>query len=182
MLIYIKQPTGNPFLGGWLDDVDLLDGFIDALKLGFYKLGQSGLELAISLYGDEWPMPDAIHNIAPLWRHNISNGLRIDAHAEIPPEFIERNVNYHKQGEMITGGARPNIIDRETAWKRTLLMAESSMFGSSIADFRHNSEKRYVKSIFDILDISNQNVRSGNPCISTTNITGSFTTPRNAAI
>lgn len=74
--------------------------------------------------------------------------IRIDAHAEIPPEFIERNVNYHKQGEMITGGARPNIIDGETAWKRTLLMAESSMFGSSIADFRHNSEKRYVKSIF----------------------------------
>ena len=74
--------------------------------------------------------------------------IRIDAHAQIPPEFIERNVKHHEQGEMVTGGARPNIIDGETPWKRTLLMAESSMFGSSIAGFRRNTEKSYVKSIF----------------------------------
>lgn len=74
--------------------------------------------------------------------------VRIDAHAQIPPEFAQNNVNHHKEGEMVTGGARPNIIDGDTPYKRTLLMAESSMFGSSIADFRRNSEKRYVKSLF----------------------------------
>lgn len=74
--------------------------------------------------------------------------FRIDAHAHIPPDFTENNVRHHEEGEMVTGGIRPNIIDEETPWKKTLLMAESSMFGSSAADFRRNSEKRYVKSLF----------------------------------
>ena len=106
---------------------------------------------------------DEYHNIviadnpkrrqAPGWNVAITSStgdiiFRIDAHAQIPPEFVENNVKYHKDGEMVTGGARPNIIDGDTPYKRTLLMAESSMFGSSIADFRRNSEKRYVKSLF----------------------------------
>ena len=74
--------------------------------------------------------------------------IRVDAHAQIPPEFVENNVKHHEEGEMVTGGARPNIIDEDTPWKRTLLMAESSMFGSSVADYRRNTEKSYVKSIF----------------------------------
>ena len=74
--------------------------------------------------------------------------VRIDAHAQIPPEFVENNVRHHENGEFVTGGARPNIIDGDTPYKRTLLMAESSMFGSSIADYRRNTEKSYVKSIF----------------------------------
>ena len=74
--------------------------------------------------------------------------FRIDAHAEIPPEFVENNVKHHEEGEMVTGGARPNIIDGSTPYKQTLLMAESSVFGSSAADFRRNGKKRYVKSLF----------------------------------
>ena len=74
--------------------------------------------------------------------------MRIDAHAEIPPDFAENNVKHHEEGEMVTGGARPNIIDGSTPWKQTLLMAESSVFGSSAADFRRNGQKRYVKSLF----------------------------------
>ncbi len=74
--------------------------------------------------------------------------FRIDAHSEIPPEFVENNVRHHEEGEMVTGGARPNIIDGSTPLKQTLLMAESSVFGSSAADFRRNGTKRYVKSLF----------------------------------
>lgn len=74
--------------------------------------------------------------------------IRVDAHAQIPPEFIERNAAHHAEGEMVTGGIRPNIIDEETPYKRTLLMAESSMFGSSAADFRRSTKKKYTKSLF----------------------------------
>ena len=87
------------------------------------------------------------------WNVAINNStgdiiMRIDAHAQIPPEFAENNVRHHEEGEMVTGGARPNIIDGSTPWKQTLLMAESSVFGSSAADFRRNGEKRYVKTLF----------------------------------
>lgn len=74
--------------------------------------------------------------------------IRIDAHATIPCDFISKNVDCIKSGEKICGGYRPNIIDDETDWKKTLLLAETSMFGSSIAPYRRNKGKRYVKSVF----------------------------------
>ena len=91
--------------------------------------------------------------LAPGWNNAITHStgdiiIRVDAHAEIPPEFVENNVRHHEEGEMVTGGARPNIIDGSTPFKQTLLMAESSVFGSSAADFRRNGKKRYVRSIF----------------------------------
>ncbi|MDU4892213.1 MAG: glycosyltransferase family 2 protein [Clostridium sp.] len=74
--------------------------------------------------------------------------IRVDAHSSIPTDFISKNVKCIKGGERICGGYRPNIIDEETPWKKTLLLAETSMFGSSIAPYRRNSERRYVKSVF----------------------------------
>ena len=74
--------------------------------------------------------------------------LKVDAHASIPSDFVSKNVKCIKSGEKICGGQRPNIIDEETPWKRTLLIAESSMFGSSIAPYRRNTGKTYVKSLF----------------------------------
>lgn len=74
--------------------------------------------------------------------------IRIDAHASIPVDFVRKNVELHKQGENITGGPRPNVIDQPTAWKETLLLAESSMFGSSIAPYRRQTGRRYVDSMF----------------------------------
>lgn len=57
-----------------------------------------------------------------------------------------------EEGEMVVGGVRPNIVDEETPWKDTLLLAESSMFGSSIAPYRNGGngtgEKIYMKSLF----------------------------------
>lgn len=78
--------------------------------------------------------------------------IKVDAHAHIPQDFVSKNVRRLDEGEMIVGGLRPNIIDEETPWKDTLLMAESSMFGSSIAPYRNGSgadeEKIYMKSLF----------------------------------
>jgi len=77
--------------------------------------------------------------------------LKIDAHATIPEDFVRKNVETLEQGEDIVGGLRPNIIDESTPWKETLLLAESSMFGSSIAPYRRNQGKTYVKSMFHAL-------------------------------
>lgn len=74
--------------------------------------------------------------------------IRIDAHASIPKDFVRKNVELHKQGEKITGGPRPNVIEQPTPWKETLFLAESSMFGSSIAPYRRQTGRHYVDSMF----------------------------------
>lgn len=74
--------------------------------------------------------------------------LKVDAHAQIPSDFVSKNVSVLESGEDISGGQRPSIIDEPTKWKETLLLAESSMFGSSIAPYRNNPGRSYVKSMF----------------------------------
>jgi glycosyltransferase involved in cell wall biosynthesis len=74
--------------------------------------------------------------------------LKVDAHASIPKDFIRKNVETLESGEDVCGGLRPNVLDEPTLWKKTLLLAESSMFGASIAPYRNNPGKTYVKSIF----------------------------------
>ena len=64
--------------------------------------------------------------------------IKVDAHAVIPEDFVSKNVRVLETGEYICGGQRPNIIDKPTPFKETLLLAESSMFGSSIASYRNN--------------------------------------------
>lgn len=74
--------------------------------------------------------------------------MRIDAHTMIPKEFVEKNVACMKKGEDVVGGPRPNIVENDTPWAHTLLLAESSLFGSSIAPFRKGHQHSYVKSVF----------------------------------
>lgn len=74
--------------------------------------------------------------------------MRIDAHTMIPKEFVAKNVKCIESGEFVSGGPRPNIAEEDTPWKHTLLLAESSMFGSSIAPYRQSHQKTYVKSVF----------------------------------
>lgn len=74
--------------------------------------------------------------------------IRIDAHSEIPKDFIEKNVRLIESGEYIAGGLRPCKIVNENAWTKTLLQAENSMFGSSINACRRSTRKRYVKTMF----------------------------------
>ena len=87
------------------------------------------------------------------WNVAISNAvedviIRIDAHTHIPTEFTEKNIALHEEGEFVTGGVRPCVIEEPNAWKNTLLEVENSLFGSSISDSRHSTEKKYVKSMF----------------------------------
>lgn len=74
--------------------------------------------------------------------------MRIDAHASITESFVSKNVKQLESGEYVVGGQRPNISETDTPWSNTLLLAESSMFGSSIAPFRKGQKKAYVKSVF----------------------------------
>ncbi len=88
------------------------------------------------------------------WNTAISHAIgdviiRLDAHAEIPQDFIEQNIALIAGGEYVCGGARPNKADEDTPRKNLLLVAESSMFGSSPAGYRRKSgEKKYVSSVF----------------------------------
>lgn len=75
--------------------------------------------------------------------------IRVDAHASIPRNFITKNVMHLEEGESVTGGGRPNIVLGESPWKQTLLAAEESLFGSSIASYRRRPvQKEYVDSMF----------------------------------
>ncbi|HIZ83802.1 MAG TPA: glycosyltransferase family 2 protein [Firmicutes bacterium] len=87
------------------------------------------------------------------WNVILSNAggevvFRIDAHASIPPDFVRKNMERLNRGEMVSGGPRPNIAEQDTPFRRTLLMAEASMFGSSVASYRRQTGARYVNSMF----------------------------------
>lgn len=73
--------------------------------------------------------------------------IRLDAHATIPEDFVERNMK-NLETEDVSGGQRPCIVERTTPWKSTLLIAENALFGSGIAPFRRETGKHYVKSMF----------------------------------
>ena len=52
---------------------------------------------------------------------------RIDAHSKIPEDFIARNAALLEEGEMVTGGMRPCIIQNPNPWRELLLEAEKRL-------------------------------------------------------
>ena len=97
------------------------------------------------------------NNQASGWNQAIRSStgdiiIRLDAHGRIPEDFVSKNVECMESGEYVTGGPRPNLPEKDTPWQRLLLSAESSMFGSGIAGFRRENEKKYVKSMFHAAD------------------------------
>lgn len=74
--------------------------------------------------------------------------IRIDAHTHIPAEFAEKNMRNLQGGEYVSGGIRPCVIENDSAWARTLLETENSLFGSSVNTSRRSRQKQYVKSLF----------------------------------
>lgn len=75
--------------------------------------------------------------------------IRVDAHSKIPRHFVAKNVFNIDEGEDIVGGGRPNTTDGITPWKSTLLAAEESLFGSSVATYRRApAQKEYHDSLF----------------------------------
>lgn len=87
------------------------------------------------------------------WNVAISNFkgdalIRVDAHARIPKDFIEKNVFYLSKGEDVVGGVRTVQNKISSPWNNTLLLAELSLFGSSIASYRRANTEKYVNSMF----------------------------------
>lgn len=91
---------------------------------------------------------------AAAWNSAImeANGdiiIRVDAHASIPENFVSANVKNIKEGEYVCGGGRPSRAEKETPWQMTLLAAEESLFGNSVAAYRRQQKKKQsVSSIF----------------------------------
>lgn len=83
---------------------------------------------------------------------------RIDAHTKVMPDYSAKVMNNIKAGEMVVGGMRPAIIEKDTPWANVLLQVENSLFGSSINSSRRSTDKMYVKTMFhaaytrDVLD------------------------------
>lgn len=75
--------------------------------------------------------------------------IRIDAHASVPPDFVEANVAVLNRGEAVCGGPRPTVLRNPTDWQKTLHLAEESAFGSSPAGYRSGEgEGKEVPSLF----------------------------------
>ena len=93
-------------------------------------------------------------NQASAWNVAIEHAtgdiiIRVDAHSKIPRQFVSRNVFNIQEGENIVGGGRPNICANPNPWTKTLLAAEESLFGSSVADYRRPAaQKEYHDSLF----------------------------------
>lgn len=73
--------------------------------------------------------------------------VRVDAHSSIPENYIRKNVEAINRGEKIVGGHRISMIDEKNSWQKTLLIAETSLFGSGIASYRRSKEKKYVSTL-----------------------------------
>lgn len=84
--------------------------------------------------------------------------VRIDAHATMSEDFIEKNVYHIQQGKDICCGKVLSILDKAHHWGKTVNLAENSMFGGSAASFRRAEQPGFVstgafamyrKSVFD---------------------------------
>ena len=87
------------------------------------------------------------------WNVAIKNStcdviIRLDAHTQIPCDFTEKNIANIESGEFVSGGMRPCLIEDETLWRKMLLQAENSLFGSSVNQCKHSEKKMYVKTMF----------------------------------
>ncbi len=93
--------------------------------------------------------------------------LRVDAHTTFDSNFISNNVTELTKGENIVGGKCESITLHNTKKEKLLLIAEESIFGAGIADFRRKQEREYVstlafamyrKKVFDDVGEYNENL------------------------
>ena len=93
--------------------------------------------------------------------------LRVDAHTFFDADFITNNVKELEAGEDIVGGKCISVTKNNTWKEKLLLIAEESIFGCGIADFRRKETKEYVstlafamyrKKVFDDVGPYNENL------------------------
>lgn len=73
--------------------------------------------------------------------------LRVDAHTSFEKDFITNNVKELDNGENIVGGKCISITKNNTRKEKLLLIAEESIFGAGIADFRRKHKREYVSTL-----------------------------------
>ena len=73
--------------------------------------------------------------------------IRLDAHANIHSDFVEKNIKLIGEGHDICGGKVKNYMLKPTKWSTVINMAEDSLFGGSIAAFRHKDTAGYVSTL-----------------------------------
>ena len=72
--------------------------------------------------------------------------IRLDAHARIPADFLEKNLRALENGEAIVGGS---VLGGEPkgAWENVLRTVDTSRFCGGAAPFRNGGEARYVDTL-----------------------------------
>lgn len=73
--------------------------------------------------------------------------LRVDAHTFFDEDFITNNVKEIENGEDIVGGKCISVTQNNNWKENLLLIAEESIFGCGIADFRRKEKKEYVSTL-----------------------------------
>lgn len=93
--------------------------------------------------------------------------VRVDAHSSFPENFIGENVKELENEEDIVGGHRISVTADNSRWQKLLLIAEESLFGSGIANYRREEKRKYVntlahamyrKKVFDEVGPYNENL------------------------
>lgn len=72
--------------------------------------------------------------------------IRLDAHARIPEDFLEKNLAALNQGEDIVGGCVAGGTPG-TDWEAVLRTVDTSRFCGGAAPFRNSGEARYVDTL-----------------------------------
>ncbi len=72
--------------------------------------------------------------------------IRLDAHARIPANFLQKNLEALERGEDIVGGS---VLggDVSTPWQAVLRAVDTSRFGGGAAPFRNAGQARYVDTL-----------------------------------
>jgi len=112
------------------------------------------MESFVAAHGEEYASVKVFDNekrVQPsAWKIVVENFsqellIRLDAHAVIPPDFVTQNVACIESGESVCGGVFNKVSEKE---EDLLQVAETSMFGSGIARYRNEGEKReYVRTV-----------------------------------
>lgn len=72
--------------------------------------------------------------------------IRLDAHARIPADFLQRNLDALAQGESIVGGS---VLGAQPAapWEAVMHALDTSRFCGGAAPFRNGGQARYVDTL-----------------------------------
>lgn len=72
--------------------------------------------------------------------------IRLDAHARIPRDFLQKNLGALARGENIVGGCVAGA-EPSTGWEAVMRALDTSRFCGGAAPFRNGGEARYVDTL-----------------------------------